>query len=88
MKVLTELAVNFFLQIDRKLTMNIYCAGLKALSGCSNLSNLKIGICLRISDEGLTHIGKFCPQLRDVDLYRSLLDMPCGFLSLVLFRIN
>ena len=46
-------------------------AGLKALSGCSKLSSLKIGICMRISDEGLIHIGKYCPELRDIDLYRS-----------------
>jgi len=45
--------------------------GLKALSGCSRLSSLKIGICMRISDEGLIHIGKSCPELRDIDLYRS-----------------
>ena len=26
---------------------------------------------MRISDEGLIHIGKSCPELRDIDLYRS-----------------
>ena len=86
MKVLTELVIDILLlSNDIKLTMNIFCAGLKALAGCSNLSSLKIGICLRISDEGLTYIGKSCPKLRDIDLYRSLLDVPCGFLSLVHF---
>ncbi|XP_066359028.1 F-box/LRR-repeat protein 3-like [Miscanthus floridulus] len=48
--------------------------GLKALARCSKLSSLKIGICLKISD-GLTHIGRSCPKLRDIDLYR------CGGLS-------
>ena len=61
-----------------------FCAGLKALARCSELLGLKIGICLKISNEGLTHIGRSCPKLRDIDLYRSLLDMPCGFLCLVL----
>ncbi|CAD6258777.1 unnamed protein product [Miscanthus lutarioriparius] len=49
--------------------------GLKALARCSKLSSLKIGICLKIGDEGLTHIGRSCPKLRDIDLYR------CGGLS-------
>ncbi|CAD6269072.1 unnamed protein product [Miscanthus lutarioriparius] len=48
--------------------------GLKALARCSKLSSLKIGICLKISD-GLTHIGRSCPKLHDIDLYR------CGGLS-------
>jgi hypothetical protein len=40
---------------------------------------------LRIGDEGLTHIGKSCPKLQDIDLYRSVLDTPCRSLSLILF---
>jgi len=67
-----------------KLTLDVFCVGLKALARCSKLSSLKIGICLKISDEGLTHIGRSCPKLRDIDLYMSVLDMPCSFLSLVL----
>jgi hypothetical protein len=71
--------------MDIKLTLNIFCTGLKALARCSELSSLKIGICLKISDEGLSHIGRSCPKLREIDLYRSLLDMPCGSLCLVDF---
>ncbi|XP_019053256.1 PREDICTED: F-box/LRR-repeat protein 3-like isoform X2 [Nelumbo nucifera] len=45
--------------------------GLKFISRCSELSSLKIGICLNITDEGLTNIGMFCPKLIELDLYRS-----------------
>ncbi|CAL9123829.1 unnamed protein product [Musa acuminata var. zebrina] len=46
--------------------------GLRAISGCHNLSVLKIGICLKISDEGLIHVAKGCPNLQELDLYRSV----------------
>ncbi|KAL9398900.1 hypothetical protein Peur_007861 [Populus x canadensis] len=45
--------------------------GLKSISKCSKLSSLKIGICLNISDKGLSHIGMKCSKLADLDLYRS-----------------
>lgn len=45
-------------------------AGLKSISGCHKLSSLKAGICLKISDEGLVHIGNSCPELQELDLYR------------------
>uniref|UniRef100_A0A5B6ZCA3 Putative F-box/LRR-repeat protein 3 n=2 Tax=Davidia involucrata TaxID=16924 RepID=A0A5B6ZCA3_DAVIN len=45
--------------------------GLKAISRCSKLSSLKLGICLNINDEGLTHIGMCCSRLIELDLYRS-----------------
>ncbi|XP_010264511.1 PREDICTED: F-box/LRR-repeat protein 3-like isoform X2 [Nelumbo nucifera] len=44
--------------------------GLKSISRCSELSSLKIGICLNITDEGLTHVGMSCPKLIELDLYR------------------
>ncbi|XP_059668097.1 F-box/LRR-repeat protein 3 [Cornus florida] len=45
--------------------------GLKSISRCSKLSSLKLGICLNITDEGLTHIGMRCSKLIELDLYRS-----------------
>ncbi|KAL8517148.1 hypothetical protein ACS0TY_015385 [Phlomoides rotata] len=45
--------------------------GLKSISRCSQLSSLKLGICLNITDKGLTQIGIFCSKLREIDLYRS-----------------
>ncbi|KAG8374464.1 hypothetical protein BUALT_Bualt11G0134900 [Buddleja alternifolia] len=45
--------------------------GLKSISRCSNLSILKLGICLDITDEGLIHIGMCCSKLKELDLYRS-----------------
>lgn len=51
-------------------------AGLKSISRCSKLSILKIGICLNITDEGLTHVGMGCPKLVELDLYRSAIAIP------------
>ena len=45
-------------------------AGLEFISKCSQLSVLKLGICLNISDNGLIYIGNGCPNLRELDLYR------------------
>lgn len=46
-------------------------AGLESISRCSNLSSLKLGICLDITDKGLAHIGMCCSKLTELDLYRS-----------------
>ncbi|ONH99734.1 hypothetical protein PRUPE_6G046600 [Prunus persica] len=46
--------------------------GLKSISRCSKLCSLKLGICLNITDDGLTHIGSGCPKLEELDLYRCL----------------
>ncbi|CAN6556351.1 unnamed protein product [Malus baccata var. baccata] len=45
--------------------------GLKYISRCSKLRSLKLGICLNITDDGLTHVGSGCPKLKELDLYRS-----------------
>ncbi|XP_050113077.1 F-box/LRR-repeat protein 3-like isoform X4 [Malus sylvestris] len=45
--------------------------GLKYISRCSKLRCLKLGICLNITDDGLTHVGSGCPKLKELDLYRS-----------------
>ncbi|CAL1378600.1 unnamed protein product [Linum trigynum] len=45
--------------------------GLKSISRCAKLSSLKLGICLNISDDGLSHIGAYCSKLTELDLYRS-----------------
>ncbi|XAR68752.1 hypothetical protein NMG60_11000110 [Bertholletia excelsa] len=45
--------------------------GLRSISRCSRLSILKLGICLNITDEGLTHIGMSCSKLSELDLYRA-----------------
>ncbi|XP_078436067.1 RNI-like superfamily protein [Wolffia australiana] len=46
--------------------------GLKAISGCQRLVALRIGLCLKIDDEGLGHVGMHCHRLRELDLYRSV----------------
>lgn len=45
--------------------------GLKSVSKCSRLSVLKLGICLNINDDGLSHIANGCPKIKELDLYRS-----------------
>ncbi|KAK3032878.1 hypothetical protein RJ639_037055 [Escallonia herrerae] len=56
--------------------------GLKSISRCSKLSNLKLGICLNITDEGLAQIGLCCSQLIELDLYRSAGIMDTGILAI------
>ncbi|CAB82288.1 putative protein [Arabidopsis thaliana] len=46
--------------------------GLKSISSCLSLSSLKLGICLNITDKGLSYIGMGCSNLRELDLYRSV----------------
>ncbi|ESQ40042.1 hypothetical protein EUTSA_v10012898mg [Eutrema salsugineum] len=46
--------------------------GLKSISSCQSLSSLKLGICLNITDKGLSYIGNGCSNLRELDLYRSV----------------
>ncbi|KAK9054899.1 hypothetical protein SSX86_025978 [Deinandra increscens subsp. villosa] len=46
--------------------------GLKSVSRCSELSVLKLGICLNITDDGLIYIGNRCQKLIELDLYRSI----------------
>ncbi|KAJ0235016.1 F-box/LRR-repeat protein 3 [Hirschfeldia incana] len=46
--------------------------GLKSISSCLSLSSLKLGICLNITDRGLSYIGRGCSNLRELDLYRSV----------------
>ncbi|XP_010543170.1 PREDICTED: F-box/LRR-repeat protein 3 [Tarenaya hassleriana] len=46
--------------------------GLKSISSCLNLSSLKVGICLNITDKGLSYIGMACSNLCELDLYRSV----------------
>lgn len=57
-------------------------AGLKSISRCSKLSSLKLGICLNITDEGLTRIGMCCSKLTQLDLYRLILAF-CNFCNLL-----
>ncbi|KAI4305372.1 hypothetical protein L6164_028742 [Bauhinia variegata] len=44
--------------------------GVKSISVCSKLSCLKLGLCLKITDKGLCHIGSSCSKLTELDLYR------------------
>ncbi|CAH8354599.1 unnamed protein product [Eruca vesicaria subsp. sativa] len=46
--------------------------GLKSISSCVSLSSLKLGICLNITDRGLSYVGMGCSNLRELDLYRSV----------------
>ncbi|GAB2272116.1 hypothetical protein Dimus_006935 [Dionaea muscipula] len=45
--------------------------GLNSISRCTKLTSLKLGICLNISDVGITHVGNHCSKLVELDLYRS-----------------
>lgn len=44
--------------------------GLKAISSCSKLCSLKLGICVNITDNGLSPVGNGCSKLKELDLYR------------------
>ncbi|XP_050384406.1 F-box/LRR-repeat protein 3-like [Argentina anserina] len=46
--------------------------GLMSISRCSELSSLKLGICLNITDEGVAHVGMCCSKLVGLDLYRCM----------------
>ncbi|WJZ89184.1 hypothetical protein VitviT2T_008418 [Vitis vinifera] len=46
--------------------------GLKSIARCSKLSSLKLGICLKITDDGIAHVGTGCPKLTEIDLYRCI----------------
>ncbi|KAK7300856.1 hypothetical protein RJT34_11707 [Clitoria ternatea] len=50
---------------------NVDDEGLELISRCTKLSNLKLGICLKITDNGLKHIARRCSELKHLDLYRS-----------------
>ncbi|KAF5747652.1 putative F-box protein atfbl3 [Tripterygium wilfordii] len=56
--------------------------GLKSIARCSNLSILKLGICLNITDAGLAHVGMCCPKLKELDLYRSAGITDIGILAI------
>ncbi|EXB78511.1 hypothetical protein L484_011134 [Morus notabilis] len=57
--------------------------GLKAISRCSKLRSLKLGICLNITDDGLVHVGNGCSKLKELDLYRcsGVSDMGIGAIA-------
>lgn len=65
------------------LCLLICCVGLKSISGCTKLSSLKLGICLRITDNGLKHIARCCSELKNLDLYRYLVSELCNILILM-----
>lgn len=69
--------LRFFLLI----LLIIHSAGLKSIGGCSRLTVLKLGICLNITDKGLLHIGRSCPKLVELDLYRSVHKVEVNFAS-------
>ncbi|GAB4833255.1 F-box/LRR-repeat protein 3 [Ancistrocladus abbreviatus] len=56
--------------------------GLKSISRCSKLRSLKLGICLNITDEGLTYVGMKCSKLVELDLYRSAEVTDSGILAI------
>ncbi|KAK4755447.1 hypothetical protein SAY87_009204 [Trapa incisa] len=61
---------NFLEELD--LTDNeVDDEGLKSIGRCSRLIVLKLGICLNITSEGLSHISRSCSKLVELDLYRS-----------------
>ncbi|XP_045829246.1 F-box/LRR-repeat protein 3-like [Trifolium pratense] len=44
--------------------------GLESMSRCSRLSSLKLGICLNITDRGVSYVGMCCSKIKELDLYR------------------
>ncbi|KAI3461696.1 hypothetical protein Pfo_018359 [Paulownia fortunei] len=46
--------------------------GLEAISRCSKILNLKLGLCVYITDHGLSHVGSHCQNLTELDLYRCM----------------
>jgi F-box/leucine-rich repeat protein 2/20 len=50
--------------------------GLESISRCSRLSSLKLGICLNITDRGVAYVGMCCSKLKELDLYRFVIQMP------------
>ncbi|CAJ2656117.1 unnamed protein product [Trifolium pratense] len=44
--------------------------GLESISRCSRLSSLKLGICLNITDRGVSYVGMCCSKIKELDLYR------------------
>lgn len=44
--------------------------GLKYLSRCSELSCLKLGLCVNITNRGLAYIARSCTKIIELDLYR------------------
>ncbi|KAL5701063.1 hypothetical protein ACHQM5_026442 [Ranunculus cassubicifolius] len=56
--------------------------GLKSLSRCSELLRLKLGLCLNISDKGVSYIGSSCAKLQELDLYRCMGITDAGLLAI------
>ncbi|XP_047954986.1 F-box/LRR-repeat protein 3-like [Salvia hispanica] len=46
--------------------------GLEAISRCSKLKNLKLGLCRNVTDNGLSYVGSRCQNLTHLDLYRCM----------------
>ncbi|KAL0389017.1 UNVERIFIED_CONTAM: F-box/LRR-repeat protein 3 [Sesamum calycinum] len=46
--------------------------GLEAISRCSKLLNLKMGLSMYGTDHGLSHVGRRCQNLIELDLYRCM----------------
>ncbi|GFS38551.1 RNI-like superfamily protein [Actinidia rufa] len=79
---LLEFTVHTCIVLRCCLLMLFVFTGLKSMSRCSKLSRLKLGICLNITDEGLTHIGMCCTNLTELDLYRSAGITDSGILTI------
>lgn len=69
-KVLTWAILCMIYNICTDYVCTFISAGLKSISRCSKLLTLKLGICLNITDDGLTHVANGCPKLKELDLYR------------------
>ncbi|CAI9107096.1 OLC1v1006382C1 [Oldenlandia corymbosa var. corymbosa] len=55
--------------------------GLKLVSRCFKLTNLKLGLCLKITDNGLSHVGMRCQNLTHLDLYRCTAVTDVGVMA-------
>ncbi|XP_047977514.1 F-box/LRR-repeat protein 3-like [Salvia hispanica] len=60
----------FLEEIDLTDCSGINDIGLKYLSRCSELVSLKLGLCVNISDKGLSYMASNCSKIRELDLYR------------------
>ncbi|KAK4274877.1 hypothetical protein QN277_018043 [Acacia crassicarpa] len=59
----------FLVEIDVADT-DIDDEGLESIARCSKLCFLRLGMCLNVTDKGLSYIGSSCSKLTALDLYR------------------
>lgn len=70
-----------------KLMKRLHGLGLEAISRCGKLAGLKLGLCVCVTDHGLSHVGRHCQNLRELDLYRCVVYVISSCCVRVMTRI-